>query len=52
MAKHGEVIRLPVRQFGYEKWFLTEKGREILKKKPKPKRGPYSLPRKKEPEVV
>jgi hypothetical protein len=30
MAQEGEVMRLPIGQFEYQKWLLTDKGREIL----------------------
>jgi hypothetical protein len=34
MAKEGQVIRLPIGQFEYQKWLLTPKGREALQAKP------------------
>jgi hypothetical protein len=43
MAKDGEVIRLPIGQFGYQKWILTPLGREVLQTKPTRRRR--SLPR-------
>jgi hypothetical protein len=30
MAREGQVARLPVGQFGYERWVLTFAGREAL----------------------
>ena len=38
MAREGEVVRLPMGQFGYQKWLLTAKGREALATKPTRKR--------------
>lgn len=30
MVKEGHVVRLPVGQFGFDKWVLTFAGREAL----------------------
>lgn len=43
MAREGQVIRLPIGQFGYQKWILTPQGREVLQSKPTRRR--QSLPR-------
>jgi hypothetical protein len=40
MAKEGQVIRLPLGQFDYQKWLLTPQGREVLRAKPIKKRRP------------
>ena len=45
MARQGQVERLPLGQFGYEKWRLTPLGRKALENKPKPKGRRRSLPR-------
>jgi hypothetical protein len=34
MARQGEVVRLPIGQFNYQRWLLTAKGREVLAAKP------------------
>jgi hypothetical protein len=39
MARQGEVVRLPVGQFEYQKWILTAQGRDTLKTKPPPRRS-------------
>lgn len=39
MAKEGQVIRLPIGQFEYQKWLLTPQGREALAAKPPPRRS-------------
>ena len=38
MSQEGQVIRLPIGQFEYQKWLLTPKGREALQTKPPPRR--------------
>jgi hypothetical protein len=38
MAHEGQVSRLSVGQFKYEKWRLTPQGREVLESKPKVRR--------------
>jgi hypothetical protein len=35
MAREGQVIRLPLGQFEYQKWLLTPLGRETLQRKPR-----------------
>lgn len=45
MAKQGELIRLPIGQFEYQKWLLTDKGREVLAGRPQPKGRRRRLPR-------
>jgi hypothetical protein len=38
MAKEGEVVRLPLGQFEHFQWRLTPLGREVLAKKPPPRK--------------
>jgi hypothetical protein len=48
MAQEGQVIRLPLGQFDYQKWRLTPLGLEVLQNKPEPKTR-RSLPRTRSP---
>jgi hypothetical protein len=38
MAREGQVMRLPIGQFEYQKWLLTPLGKETLQNKPQGKR--------------
>jgi hypothetical protein len=38
MAKEGQVMRLPIGQFAYQNWRLTDQGREVLGAKPEKRR--------------
>ena len=38
MVENGEVEKVPVGQFAFQKWVLTDKGREILNQKPPPRK--------------
>ena len=46
MAQEDQVFRIPVGQFAYQQWRLTEKGREILASQPPPRGRTRCLPRR------
>jgi hypothetical protein len=37
MAKEGDVSKLPIGQFDYQRWRLTDAGLKVLQAKPVPK---------------
>jgi hypothetical protein len=37
MAREGQVFRVPVGQFNYDRWLLTDEGRGLLANKPRQK---------------
>lgn len=49
MEADGHVVKEPVGQFGYRRWLLTAKGRELLEKKPSVRRR--CLPRIRKPKL-